>query len=507
LNTPRRFWIRTHGCQMNVHDSEKVANLLLHDGWESARGMDDADLLILNTCSIRDKAEHRLYSELGKLREWKELARGRIVGVAGCVAQQQGDALLRRFPQLDFVYGTHNLRRVPEMAAAASRGVRDAQTGESRSQERFDLPSRHPSLEGDPAGRAFVTVMEGCDMFCSFCIVPSTRGREISRAGAEIVAESRDLVASGIRELTLLGQTVNAYGRHDRRRAHERAERAAGAAIALAPADPEHSFADLLGRLAEIPGLARLRYISPHPIFYDDALIRAHAELDPLCPHIHLPVQSGSSRILERMRRRHTADEYRRLVERLRASRPDLAITTDLIVGFPGETSADFAETLALVREVAFTDSFSFKYSPRPGTAAATLEDAVPDAVAQARLEELQDLQRSLTLDAHRARVGETTEILVEGSSRRGGAQLSGRDPFHRIVNFSSEAEFPPAPGSLIRVEIVDATPHSLIGVWNPAIAGDRAPRNVKMGALIADERSAVIGSERASALRGGSRG
>jgi tRNA-2-methylthio-N6-dimethylallyladenosine synthase len=476
---------------MNVHDSEKVANLLLHDGWESALGAEDADLLILNTCSIRDKAEHRLYSELGKLREWKALAPGRTVGVAGCVAQQQGDALLRRFPQLDFVYGTHNLRRVPEMAAAAFRGVRDSQTDESRSQERFDLPSRHPSLEGDPAGRAFVTVMEGCDMFCSFCIVPSTRGREISRAGSEIVAESRELVASGIRELTLLGQTVNAYGRHDRRRAG----REAGATLRAGSAESPDSFAGLLARVAEIPGLARLRYISPHPIFYDEDLIRAHAEIEVLCPHIHLPVQSGSSRILERMRRRHTSDEYRQLVEKLRASRPDLAITTDLIVGFPGETDADFEDTLALVREVSFTDAFIFKYSPRPGTAAALLEGEIPDAVAQARLEELQELQRARTLDAHRARVGEKIEILVEGPSRRGGAQLSGRDPFHRIVNFSAEAESPPAPGSLIRVEIVDATPHSLIGVWDEATGGDRGPRIVKLGAPIADGRRAVIGS------------
>jgi len=492
LISPRRFWIRTHGCQMNVHDSEKVANLLLHDGWESARGMDDADLLILNTCSIRDKAEHRLYSELGKLREWKQLARGRTVGVAGCVAQQQGDALLRRFPQLDFVYGTHNLRRVPEMAAAALRGVRDSQTEEIGSQERFDLPLRHPSLAGDPAGRAFVTVMEGCDMFCSFCIVPSTRGREISRAGEEIVAESKDLVASGVREITLLGQTVNAYGRHDRRRA---AARAASVATDLRSVDPQDSFAGLLRRIAKIPGLARLRYISPHPIFFDDELIRAHAELEVLCPHIHLPVQSGSSRILERMRRRHTADEYRELIERLRASRPDLAITTDLIVGFPGETDADFADTLALVREISFTDSFSFKYSPRPGTAAAALEGEIPEAVAQARLEQLQELQRSLTLDAHRARVGEATEILVEGPSRRGGAQLSGRDPFHRVVNFSAGTESAPAPGSLIRVEIVDATPHSLIGVWSEDLEDDRRSGIVKMAAPIADERSAVIGS------------
>ena len=490
--TLRRFWIRTHGCQMNVHDSEKVANLLLHDGWELAGGMEDANLLILNTCSIRDKAEHRLYSELGKLREWKQSAPDRSVGVAGCVAQQQGDALLRRFPQLDFVYGTHNLRRVPEMAAAALRDVRDSQTEENRSADRFDLPSRHPSLAGDPAGRAFVTVMEGCDMFCSFCIVPFTRGREISRTGAEIVAESRDLIASGVREICLLGQTVNAYGRHDRRRA---AARNATDTLGLASVDPPDSFARLLGRLAEIPGLARLRYISPHPIFFDDELIRAHGELDVLCPHSHLPVQSGSDRILERMRRRHTSDEYRRLVDRLRASRPDLAITTDLIVGFPGETDADFADTLKLVRDVEFTDSFSFKYSPRPGTPAGTMADEVSEPVAQARLEELQDLQRSLTLDAHRARVGETTEILVEGPSRRGGPQLSGRDPFHRVVNFSTEAESPPAPGALVRVEIVDATPHSLIGVWNEGLEGSRGSRIVKMAAPIADERGAAVGS------------
>jgi tRNA-2-methylthio-N6-dimethylallyladenosine synthase len=259
------------------------------------------------------------------------------------------------------------------------------------------------------------------------------------------------------------------------------------------PADPPDSFARLLRRLAAIPGLDRLRYISPHPIFFDDDLIRAHGELEALCPHIHLPVQSGSNRILERMRRRHTADEYRRLVDRLRASRPDLAVTTDLIVGFPGETDADFADTLKLVREISFTDAFIFKYSPRPGTVAESMTDEVSEGVAQARLEELQDLQRSLTLNAHRARVGETTEILVEGPSRRGGVQLSGRDPFHRIVNFSTEAESSPAPGSLIRVEIVDATPHSLIGAWNEGLSDDGRSRNVKMGAPIADERGAVI--------------
>ncbi|HXV36871.1 MAG TPA: tRNA (N6-isopentenyl adenosine(37)-C2)-methylthiotransferase MiaB [Myxococcota bacterium] len=483
MSGPRRFWIRTHGCQMNVHDSEKVANLLLHDGWEAAPSSDAAELLILNTCSIRDKAEHRLYSELGLLREWKQRAPGRIVGVAGCVAQQQGDALLRRFAQLDFVFGTHNLRRVPALAAAALRGVRDAQTQESRALERFDLPARHPSLAGDPAGRAFVTVMEGCDMFCSFCIVPTTRGREISRPGGAIVAEARELVASGIREITLLGQTVNAYGRHARRRAAAREESA------------PQSFADLLREIAALPGLARLRYISPHPIFFDAELVRAHRELEPLCPHVHLPVQSGSDRILERMRRRYDADTYRRLVGRLREARPDLAITTDLIVGFPGETDADFEKTLELVREVEFTDLFSFKYSSRPGTAAARFEDAVPEAVAQARLERLQEVQRALTLRAHRARVGSETEILVEGASRRAGAQLSGRDPFHRVVNFSAEAHAVPAPGSLIRVRIVDATPHSLIASWDRGLERECIASVVKLRGPAADERTAAIGN------------
>jgi tRNA-2-methylthio-N6-dimethylallyladenosine synthase len=494
----RRFLIRTHGCQMNVHDSEKVKSLLLHDGWEQAREIDDAQLLILNTCSIRDKAEHRLYSELGTLREWKHARPGRIVGVAGCVAQQQGDALLRRFSQLDFVYGTHNLRHVPEMAAAAARGVRWARTEESSALDRFDLPARHPDLEGDSAGRAFVTVMEGCDMYCSFCIVPLTRGREISRRGDDIVAESTNLVAGGVREITLLGQTVNAYGRHDRRRTLARAGRESGdlaKASGAGRTDCTESFADLLRRLAEIPGLVRIRYASPPPIVFDDELIRAHRELGPLCPHVHLPVQSGSDRMLERMRRRHTGDDYRRLVERLRDSRPDLAVTTDLIVGFPGESDEDFADTLRLVRDLRFTDGFSFKYSPRPGTTAASFSDAVPERVAQTRLEELQHLQRSLTLDAHRARVGETTEVLVEGPSRRGGVQLTGRDPFHRVVNFSSEPERSPAPGSLVRMDIVEATPHSLIG----ALAG---ARGVARGALKetianADEhrRGAAIGA------------
>ena len=452
---PRRYHVRTYGCQMNLHDSEKVENLLHHAGWRPAETPEGADLLLLNTCSIREKAEHRLASDLGTLRVWKSAAPGRVIGVGGCVAQQEGDALLRRFSHLDFVFGTHNLRLVPALAEAAGAGERRAETGESRSLERFDLPERHPEFAGHTPGRAWLTVMEGCDLFCSFCIVPRTRGREISRPAAAILAEARDLAASGVRELTLLGQTVNAYGRHDRRRA------AADA--------PTPGFAVLLEALAAIPGIERLRYTSPHPIFFDDALIRAHGELPALQPHVHLPLQSGSDRVLERMRRRYDARGYLSLVERLREARPDLALTTDLIVGFPGETRADFEDTLGAVREAAFVDSYSFKYSPRPGTAAAASAKPVPPAEAQERLEALQALQRELTLAYHRRRVGETTRVLVEGPSRRaegageGGGQLSGRDPYHRVVNFATG---PAAvrPGDCVPVRLVEATPHSLLG-------------------------------------------
>jgi len=321
-----------------------------------------------------------------------------------------------------------------------------------------------------------VTVMEGCDMYCSFCVVPRTRGREISRPAEAIVTEVAALADRGVREITLLGQTVNAYGRHDLRRGE------AGAAGTVA-------FGALLRRLDAIPGIARIRYTSPHPIFFDDALVAAHAELASLCPHVHLPVQSGSDAILARMRRRHRADDYRRLAERLRTARPDLAITTDLIVGFPGESDGDFEGTLRLVRDVGFVDSFSFKYSPRPHTRAAEFDAAVPGEVAQERLESLQSLQRSLTLAYHRSRVGTRTEVLLEGESRRGGGQRSGRDPYHRVVNLAATADAAATPGELLRVEIVEATPHSLIGSLGPANSEPRARRAVKNRLGAADER------------------
>lgn len=471
MTLDRRFHIRTYGCQMNVHDSEKVSNLLLHAGFGETDAVDDADVLIVNTCSIREKAENRLYTDLGLLREWKAARAGRVLGVAGCVAQQEGDAVLRRFRHVDFVYGTHNLRFVPEMALAAERGERSLRIDESRSLERFDLPERHPEFSGLAAGRAYLTVMEGCDMFCTFCVVPGTRGREISRRADDIVDEAAALASRGVRELTLLGQTVNAYGRHDVRRG----KTAESGTIA---------FGALLRQLDGIAGVEWLRYTSPHPAFFDDLLVRAHAELDSLCPHVHMPVQSGSDRVLERMHRRYTADAYREIVASLRKARSDLVLTTDLIVGFPGETDADFRATLALVRDCDFVDSFSFKYSPRPNTQASAFEDAVDPALAQERLAELQELQRARTLAYHRSRVGSRTEVRVEGPSRKGGDQLYGRDPYHRSVNFSIPAEMKPHAGERIEVDIVEATPHSLIG--RPRIDSESLA-SVKPEARVAD--------------------
>src|SRR5262245_54580934 len=469
----RRVHLRTYGCQMNVHDSEKLANLLLHHGWAPTETPDDADLLLINTCPIRDKAEQQLSSDLGTLRTWREAAPGRLLAVGGCVAQQQGGAILRRFPQVDFVFGTHNLRLVPALAEAAAAGERAVRIEERRDLDRFDLPERHPDYLAPTPGRAFVTAMEGCDLFCSFCIVPRTRRREISRPADAILAEAHALAARGVREITLLGQTVNAYGRHDLRRG-------SSAAAGTIP------FAELLRRLDRVPGLARLRYTSPHPIFFDAELARAHGELARLCPHVHLPLQSGSDAVLARMRRRYTRDGYRRVVDALRAARPDLALTSDLIVGFPGETDAEFRETLALVREVGLVDAYSFRYSPRPGTAAAELADAVPAEVAQARLEELQAELRALTFAAHSARVGDWTEVLVTGPSRRGGSQLSGRDPYHRVVNFEADPSAAP-PGSLVGVQVVAATPHSLLGrLQEPPTAPIGPP--VKPAAPQADE-------------------
>lgn len=454
MSAPRTFYIRTYGCQMNVHDSDKLANLLHHEGLSRSDSDDHADVLVINTCSIRDKAENQLYSDLGALKDWKAERPGRLLGVGGCVAQQVGDRILGRFPQVDFVFGTHNLKWVPAMMDSALQGRRRSETDEVKSTDRFDLPDPHAAFESSTPGRAFLTVMEGCDMFCSFCIVPQTRGREISRPAASILEEAERLAASGVREITLLGQTVNAYGRHDLGRGKTKQ---AGTM----------AFSELLYRLDQVPGLERIRYTSPHPLFYDASLIAAHGELETLCPHVHLPVQSGSDDVLSAMRRRYGRDRYLEIVRELRQAVPSIALTTDLIVGFPGETESDFQDTLDLMEQAGFVDSYSFKYSPRPQTRALDLPGAVDPSEAQGRLERLQALQRRLTLSHHRSRVGKRVEVLVDGESRKGRNELRGRDRHHRLVNLrvgDPDRVRRPEKGEVVEVEVIEATPHSLIG-------------------------------------------
>jgi tRNA-2-methylthio-N6-dimethylallyladenosine synthase len=442
-----RFLLRTFGCQMNQHDAQKIANVLHHEGFRPTQEPSEADLILVHTCSVREKAEHKLYSEVGALGRLKGGRPGLLLGVGGCVAQQEGGRLLERFPWLDFVFGPQNLRHLPSMVAAAKARQRTLRVGyEDDRLARFDLPERHPEYAPPTPGRAFVTVMEGCDLFCTFCVVPRTRGREVSRPAEAILREVVAHADHGVAEITLLGQTVNAYGR-------PRPGQVEG----------ECSFADLVRRVAAVPGIERVRFTSPHPIFFTDDLLRCYGEVPELCPHVHLPVQSGSTPILRAMRRRYDRDGYLRIVEGLRAARPDLAITTDLIVGFPGETREDFEATLSLVREVEFVDSFSFKYSSRPGIPAVRrgLEPIAP-AEAQSRLEELQSLQRGLTLRAHHRRVGTSATVLVEGPSRQGGTQVTGRCPQNRVVNISGSEPIP--AGRFVEAEVVGATPHSLLG-------------------------------------------
>lgn len=442
-----RFQLRVFGCQMNQHDAEKISNLLHHEGLRPTGEPEAADLVLLYTCSIREKAEQKLYSELGALERLQARRPGLLVGVGGCVAQQEGGALLERFPRLDFVFGPQNLRHLPTLIDEARSLRRSARLEyEADALARFELPGRHPEYAPATPGRAFLTVMEGCDLFCSFCVVPRTRGREVSRPWRDIVEEGRRQAEDGAVELVLLGQTVNAYGRPRPGRARD-----------------EVTFAELIRRLAALRGIERIRFTSPHPIFVTDELCACFAEVPELCPHLHLPVQSGSSRILRAMNRRHDRSDYLALLGRLRAARPDLAITTDLIVGYPGETAEDFEQTLSLVEEADFVDSFSFKYSPRPDTPATRRGMVgVPAEEAQERLARLQALQAAQTWRAHRRRIGGLARVLVEGPSRRGGRQLTGRCPYNRVVNFTPGQ--PLAAGGFTEVRIRDATPHSLLG-------------------------------------------
>jgi len=432
-----KVYLETYGCQMNVSDSQKLLTLLAAAGYEAGEDPARADLIIINTCSVRDKPEQKVFSALGRYLPLKKRRPGLVVAVGGCVAQQWGAALQRRCPDLDLVFGTHAIDRVPALVVA----VRETRQPAAVTDFREEIPSLDV-VPAQPPGAvaAFVTIMQGCDNYCSYCIVPYVRGREYSRTSAAILAEIRALVSRGIKEVTLLGQNVNSYGR-----------RPAG----------EIGFVELLRRVDGIAGLARLRFTTSHPKDLSPALAAAFGELEHLCPHIHLPLQAGSDAVLRRMGRGYTAAEYLEKVAALRRARPDIALSTDLIVGFPGEKEADFQRTMDLLEEVRYDTVYSFKYSPRPGTRAAALAGQVPDEVKKERLRRLQQRQDEITAANLRALEGSRQEVLVEGPAKKGAGRWVGRTPGNRIVNFSGPAGL---LGSLVPVKITRALRHSLQG-------------------------------------------
>jgi tRNA-2-methylthio-N6-dimethylallyladenosine synthase len=452
----KNLFIKTYGCQMNVYDSDRMTHALAAHGYRTVATPDDADLVVLNTCHIREKAAEKVFSELGRLRRLREdrrAATGRdlVLAVAGCVAQAEGELLVERAPFVDVVVGPQAYHRLPELLARRARSHGAVVDTEFPVESKFDrLPQDRPAS----GVSAFLTIQEGCDKFCTFCVVPYTRGAEQSRPVADILREARGLVASGARELTLLGQNVNAF----------HGEGPDGATWGLAR---------LLGALAEIPGLARLRYTTSHPRDMDAELIAAHRDLPQLMPFLHLPVQSGSDTVLEAMNRGYTADDYRRLVDALRAARPDLALSSDFIVGFPGESDADFAATMRLIDEVGFAQAFSFKYSARPGTPAAGLRRHVPEAVAAARLQELQARLEDQAAAFNAACVGRTLPVLLERPGRHPG-QLVGRTPYLQAVHVTG-ADL--AIGDLVPARILRRNAHSLAGAAASTTITEREPR------------------------------
>ncbi|ARE38697.1 tRNA-i(6)A37 methylthiotransferase [Rhodovulum sp. P5] len=433
----RKLHIKTYGCQMNVYDSERMAEALTAAGYVATDTPEDADLILLNTCHIREKAAEKVYSELGRLKPFKAANPDLKIGVAGCVAQAEGAEILARQPLVDLVVGPQSYHRLPELEARARAGEKALDT-DFPEEDKFDRLGGRPKAQRGPT--AFLTVQEGCDKFCAFCVVPYTRGAEASRPVARVLEEARGLVDRGVVEITLLGQNVNAY-------------HGAG------PDGGAVSLAGLIGDLAKIDGLERIRYTTSHPNDMADDLIAAHAEVPELMPYLHLPVQSGSDRILKAMNRQHTADDYLRLIERIRAARPDILISGDFIVGFPGETDADFEATLALVREVRYGQCYSFKYSPRPGTPAAE-RDQVPEEVRAERLSRLQALLQAQQEAAQQAMVGRQVGVLFEKAGRLPG-QLVGKSDHLQAVHVEAGEDW---LGRIAPVEITAAAPNSLAG-------------------------------------------
>ncbi len=456
--TPKRLHVVTWGCQMNVYDSGRMADVLAPLGYAPADGVEDADMVILNTCHIRERAAEKLFSELGRLRLVKQAraaaGQSTILAVAGCVAQAEGAEILARAPYVDIVLGPQTYHRLPQMVAEAARATGAVIDTDFPVESKFD---HLPEAGAAPGLTAFLSIQEGCDKFCSFCVVPFTRGAEASRPAAAVLAEARRLVAAGARELTLLGQNVNAWH-------------------GAAPDGGSWGLARLVQALAVIPDLLRIRYTTSHPRDMDAALIAAHRDIPQLMPFLHLPVQSGSDPVLARMNRRHTADDYRRLVDRLRAARPDLALSSDFIVGHPGETEADHAASLALIREVGFAQAFSFKYSPRPGTVAAGAPGQVPEAVKDERLQSLQALLRDQQHAFNRASEGLTLPVLFTSPGRRPN-QAGGRSPYLQPVHVELPSNRSAAElvGREVMVTILAGHPNSLSAALHPAHHQERA--------------------------------
>ena len=439
MSQAKKVFIRTFGCQMNEYDSDKMADVLAAaEGYEKTSDPAEADLILFNTCSVREKAQEKVFADLGRVRPLKRAKPGLLIGVGGCVASHEGDDIVRRAPFVDLVFGPQTLHRLPDLLARR-RATGEAQVDISFPEiEKFDhLPPAR--VEG---GAAFVSIMEGCSKYCSFCVVPYTRGEEVSRPFADVLAEVRHLASRGVVEVTLLGQNVNAYR---------------GAMAGGEVAD----FALLLAHLAREEGLERIRYTTSHPLEFDQRLIDAHARIGKLASQVHLPVQAGSDRVLAAMKRGYTVLEYKSIIRRLRAAKPDISITSDFIVGFPGETESDFEQTMKLVEDVRFDGSFSFVFSPRPGTPAANLRDDTPPAEKLARLQRLQKRLQELSEEHSRVMVGTRQRVLVEGASKKDPRELAGRTGNNRVVNFPGERRL---VGRFVEVEITAALPHSLRG-------------------------------------------
>jgi tRNA-2-methylthio-N6-dimethylallyladenosine synthase len=441
--TPQKLHIKTFGCQMNAYDSERMAEALADHGYSPTNDPADADLVILNTCHIREKAAEKVYSELGRVRAVKRGRNARgldtMIAVAGCVAQAEGQEILERASVVDLVVGPQGYHELPSLIGRVRGGERVVATDFPAEDKFLSLPDR-PVSHGQPS--AFITVQEGCDKFCTFCVVPYTRGAEYSRPVAAILAEAERLARRGAREITLLGQNVNAY-------------------CGEGPDGLGWSLAKLLKRLAGVPEIERLRYTTSHPRDMDDDLIALHGDEPKLMPYLHLPFQAGSDRILHAMNRKHTAGDYAEVVQRIRAARPDIALSTDIIVGFPGENDTDFEDTLALVQRIGFARAFSFKYSARPGTPAATLPNQVPDRIARDRLHILQSLLDDEARAFDAATVGRKLKVLFERQGRKPG-QIAGRSPYLQAVHGDGPRNL---IGQIVDVDIVSAGPNSLTGV------------------------------------------